>query len=46
MTNMLILIRNLVLTAILAWFGLEFAPDSPDKDSKPVEDSVVVAILG
>jgi hypothetical protein len=31
MTNLLILIRNLVLAMILAWIGLEFAPDSSDR---------------
>jgi len=46
MTNLLILIRNLVLATILAWFGLEFAPSSPDKDDKPAEDSLIAAVLG
>ncbi|MBK8198227.1 MAG: hypothetical protein IPK75_07645 [Acidobacteria bacterium] len=46
MTNLLILIRNLVLAMILAWIGLEFAPDSSDKDDKPAEDSVLTAVFG
>ena len=32
MTDLLIIIRNLVLATILGWLGLEFAPDSTDKD--------------
>ncbi len=31
MTEFLVLVRNLVLAAIMAWFGLEFAPAEPDK---------------
>jgi hypothetical protein len=43
MTNLLILVRNLVLGAILAWLGLEFAPDSDKKDEKPTERAEVAA---
>ncbi|MFN7164355.1 MAG: hypothetical protein ACK4P2_05995 [Hyphomonas sp.] len=46
MTELLILIRNLVLATILAWLGIEFAPGAPEKDEKPSEKSVVLAILG
>ena len=45
MTDLLIMIRNLVLATILGWLGLEFAPGSPDKD-KPSEKLAVLAILG
>lgn len=46
MTDLLILIRNVVLAAILAWLGLEFAPSTPDRDDKPAEKSSVLARLG
>lgn len=46
MTDLLILIRNLVLATILAWLGLEFAPSTPDKDDGPSEKSAVLALLG
>ncbi len=46
MTELLILIRNLVLATILAWLGIEFAPGVPDKDDKSGDKSVVLAILG
>ena len=46
MTEFLILIRNVVLAAILAWIGIDYAPQGPDKspDDKP-EGSVTVSIL-
>jgi hypothetical protein len=46
MTDLLILIRNVVLATILAWLGLEFAPSTPDRDDKPAEKSSVLAGLG
>lgn len=46
MTDLLIWVRNLVLAAILAWLGIEFAPDSPDRDDKPAEKPAVLALLG
>jgi hypothetical protein len=46
MTDLLIVIRNVVLAAILGWIGLEFAPDATDKDEKPSEQSYAMAILG
>jgi hypothetical protein len=46
MTDLLILIRNVVLATILAWLGLEFAPSTPDRDDKPAEKSSVLARLG
>ena len=46
MTDLLILIRNVVLATILAWLGLEFAPSTPDRDDKPADKSSVLAILG
>lgn len=46
MTELLILIRNVVLAAILAWLGMEYAPSAPDKspDDKP-EGSVTISLL-
>lgn len=46
MTDLLIWIRNLVLAAILAWLGIEFAPGSPDRDEKPAEKSALFAAIG
>lgn len=46
MTDLLILIRNLVLATILAWLGIEFAPSTPERDDKPAEKSSVLAFLG
>jgi hypothetical protein len=46
MTELLILIRNLVLATILAWLGIEFAPDSTDRDEKPAGSNVIVSLLG
>ena len=46
MTDLLILIRNVVLATILAWLGMEFAPSTPDRDEKPAEKSSVLARLG
>jgi hypothetical protein len=46
MTNLLILIRNIVLATILAWLGIEFAPDSADKDEKPAGGNAIVSLLG
>jgi hypothetical protein len=34
MTDLLIFIRNLVLAAIFAWFGVEFAPSTPDDEKR------------
>lgn len=46
MTNLLILIRNVVLGLILAWLGLEFAPSNPDNnDEKPSERAEVASNL-
>lgn len=46
MTELLILIRNVVLAMILAWLGLEFAPSNPDKnDDKPSERAEVASNL-
>ena len=46
MTNLLILIRNIVLATILGWLGMEFAPDSADRDEKPAGSKVIVSLLG
>lgn len=46
MTEFLILIRNVVLAAILAWLGIEYAPSSPDKSPDDKSDgSVTVSFL-
>ena len=45
MTNLLIMIRNVVLATILAWIGLEFAPSTPDQDDKPAENSSILAVF-
>ncbi len=45
MTNLLIMIRNVVLATILAWIGLEFAPSTPYKDDKPAENSSILAVF-
>ncbi|MFN3911362.1 hypothetical protein [Hyphomonas sp.] len=45
MTNLLIMIRNVVLATILAWIGLEFTPNTPEKDDKPAEKSSVLAVF-
>ncbi|WP_291205355.1 hypothetical protein [Hyphomonas sp.] len=46
MTDLLILIRNLVLATILAWLGLEFSPSAPEKDEGPSDKAPVLALLG
>jgi hypothetical protein len=46
MTDLLILIRNVMLATILAWLGIDFAPSTPDRDDKPAEKSSVLARLG
>lgn len=46
MTNLLVLIRNLVLATILAWLGIEFAPDSADKDEQSSAVRVITSLLG
>lgn len=45
MTDLLILFRNIVLAAILAWIGVEFAPSTPENapDSKPESSSALSA---
>ncbi|MBU3919301.1 MAG: hypothetical protein KJ833_01275 [Alphaproteobacteria bacterium] len=45
MTNLLIMIRNVVLATILAWIGLDFAPSAPEKEDKPSEKSAVLALF-
>jgi len=46
MTNLLILMRNLVLATILAWLGMEFSPEKADKDDKSSVGDVIVSLLG
>lgn len=45
MTDLLIMIRNVVLATILGWIGLEFAPNT-DKDEKPSDSSAIAAFFG
>jgi hypothetical protein len=47
MAAFIVLIRNLVLAAILAWLGVEFAPADNDDtaDNRPAEN-VIVSMLG
>ncbi len=45
MTDFLILIRNLVLAAIMAWFGLEFAPSKPAEPDKGQPSSVLSGLV-
>jgi len=45
MTDLLIVIRNVVLAAILGWIGLEFAPEATDKDEKPGEQTYTLAVF-
>jgi len=42
MTDMLILFRNIVLAAILAWIGVEFAPSTPENERESKADSASV----
>jgi hypothetical protein len=46
MTNLLVLIRNLVLATILGWLGMEFTPDNADRDDKPAGNGVIASIFG
>lgn len=42
MTNLLILIRNVVLAAVFAILGLEFAPQTPEQAPEGQRDSSVI----
>lgn len=42
MTNFLILIRNVVLAAIFAILGLEFAPKTPEQAPEGQRDASVI----
>lgn len=46
MTELLLLVRNLLLGAILAWLGLEFSPAAPDRapDETPEGASAVLIL--
>ncbi len=46
MLGFIVLVRNLVLAAALAWLGLEFAPDQDDQQEAARQDTVVTALLG
>lgn len=46
MTNLLVLIRNLVLATILGWLGIEFTPDTADKNDKPAGSGMIASLLG
>ncbi|MFN4184615.1 MAG: hypothetical protein ACK4M6_07495 [Hyphomonas sp.] len=45
MTELLIFVRNLVLAAIFALIGLEFAPSTPEKAPDDQRDSSVTLSL-
>tara|TARA_R100001198_G_scaffold25628_1_gene13349 strand:- start:61 stop:231 length:171 start_codon:yes stop_codon:yes gene_type:complete len=45
MLDFVVLVRNLVLAAALAWLGLEFAPEQDDNSEAARQDSVVTALL-
>ncbi|MEH6410222.1 MAG: hypothetical protein V7741_06830 [Hyphomonas sp.] len=47
MAAIIVLVRNLVLAAILAWLGIEFAPADNDDtaDNRPAENAIV-SMLG
>ena len=47
MTELLIFVRNLVLAAIFALVGLEFAPKAPEQTPDDQRDSkVTLSLLG
>ena len=46
MIGFIVLIRNLVLAAVLAWLGLEFAPDQQDSVEAPDSGAVTSVIAG
>ena len=46
MFKVIVLIRNLILAAILAWPGLEFAPDNRDAPESAPQDSVIASVFG
>lgn len=46
MTDFLIMIRNLVLAAIMAWFGLEFAPSKPAEPDKGQPSGALSGLFG
>ena len=46
MFDVIVLIRNLVLAAVLAWLGLEFAPDNREAPETAPQSSVVASIFG
>lgn len=46
MTNILILIRNLVLVAVFALLGLDFVPSTPEQaPESPRDSSVTLSLL-
>lgn len=45
MTELLIFVRNLVLAAIFALIGLEFAPSTPEKAPEDTRDASVTLSL-
>jgi len=46
MLGFIVLVRNLVLAATLAWLGLEFAPEQDDTPEASRQDTVVTALFG
>ena len=45
MTELLLLVRNLLLGALMAWLGLEFSPAAPDKSPEDNADGTVRVII-
>ncbi|WP_339678735.1 hypothetical protein [uncultured Hyphomonas sp.] len=46
MLGFIVLVRNLVLAATLAWLGLEFAPEQDETPEASRQDTVVTALFG
>ncbi|MDX1293786.1 MAG: hypothetical protein R3265_13315 [Hyphomonas sp.] len=45
MLDFIVIVRNLVLAAALAWLGLEFAQDKDDNQDASRQDTVITAFL-
>lgn len=46
MMSFIALVRNLAIAAILAWLGLEFAPDQKDASDQAHTSTVSILALG
>jgi len=45
MLAFVVFVRNLVLAAVVAWLGLEFAPEHDEVKDSSAQDTVVTAML-